>query len=40
MESPAELLDLKMKTQLLTETQGTMTGEGVCWHASWRAGDF
>lgn len=39
-ESPAELLALKMKTQLLTQTEGTMTWEGVCWHASRRAGDF
>ena len=28
-ESPAELLALKMKTQLLTQTEGTMTWEGV-----------
>jgi hypothetical protein len=40
LESPAELLAMKMRTQLLTETTGTMTGEGVCWHASWHAGDF
>jgi hypothetical protein len=40
LEPPAELLTMKMRTQLLTETTGTMTGEGVCWHASWRAGDF
>ncbi|MFP6589421.1 MAG: hypothetical protein VCE12_02750 [Candidatus Latescibacterota bacterium] len=40
LESPAELLALKMKTQLLTQTEGTMTWEGVCWHASRRAGDF
>ena len=41
-ESPAELLALKMKMkmQLLTQTEGTMTWEGVCWHASRRAGDF
>ena len=39
-ESPAELPALKMKTQLLTQTEGTMTWEGVCWHASRRAGDF
>ena len=37
---PAELLEMKMGTQLLTQTEGTMTGEGVCWHASWRAGAF
>ena len=39
LESPADLLAMKMNTQLL-QTEGTMTGEGVCWHASWRAGDF
>ena len=37
---PEQLLELKMKTQMLTQTTGTITGEGVCWHASWRAGDF
>lgn len=40
LTSPAELLEMKMQTQLLTQTEGTMTGEGVCWHASWRAGAF
>lgn len=40
LEAPAELLRMKMQTRLLTETIGTMTGEGVCWHASWRAADF
>lgn len=40
LESPQELLALKLKTQMLTQSVGTMTGEGVAWHASWRAGDF
>ena len=40
LEPPEELLSMKMGTQLLVETTGTMTGEGVCWHASWRADDF
>ena len=40
LEPPGELLALKMQTRLLTETEGTITGEGVCWHAAWRAGDF
>ncbi|MBT3344719.1 MAG: hypothetical protein HN712_27950 [Gemmatimonadetes bacterium] len=37
---PQELLDLKLQTAMLTETTGTMTGEGVAWHAAWRSTEF
>ena len=40
LEPPDDLLELKMSTRLLTESEGTMTGEGVAWHAAWRAGSF
>ena len=40
LETPEELLALKLNTQLLTQTTGTMTGEGVAWHAAWRSTDF
>ncbi len=40
IETPQQLLELKLKTQLLTQTTGTMTGEGVAWHAAWRSTDF
>lgn len=40
LEKPEALLKMKMATQLLAQTEGTMTGEGVCWHAAWRAGAF
>lgn len=40
IESPGELLALKLNNPMFTESQGTMTGEGVAWHASWRAADF
>ena len=39
-ETPDELLELKLRTPLLTQTTGTMTGEGVAWHAAWRSTDF
>lgn len=34
------LLRSSVKSKLLTETSGTMTGEGVAWHAAWRSTDF
>ncbi|MFH1571334.1 MAG: hypothetical protein ABIL09_25315 [Gemmatimonadota bacterium] len=40
MESPQELLAERLQTPLLTRTQGTVTGEGVCWHAAYGASRF
>ncbi|MFC1526832.1 hypothetical protein ACFL6X_08500 [Candidatus Latescibacterota bacterium] len=40
IDSPDELLARKLRTPMLTSTEGTFTGEGVCWHAASGAGDF
>lgn len=39
VESPAQLLAQKMGTALL-KAKNQMTGEGVCWHAAYKAGAF
>ncbi len=39
LPSPERLLQGRMNTPLL-KTEGTLTGEGVCWHAAYDAGKF
>lgn len=40
MMSPEEALAERLQTPMLTRTEGTITGEGVCWHAAVNAGRF
>ena len=38
-QGPERFLASKLKTRLL-RVKGTLTGEGVYWHAAWKMGEF